>query len=282
MAKWYRHGKVVAERPTSAQLPAKHFSGPYSLPTDKMVVCMAFYWRDFQNAIRLLEWAEELHGMTRFEVVLHTDDRTPITQVKEAAERVFREVHLSFYDYRALGWPAANNHVWREAVSYMELHHPNAPWLFWETDGVPLVPRWLDAIEDAYRRGRKPFAGHIVRGDGPVNYHMNGLGVYPPNVRDYTLRAFTVDQWAELWAWDVAMREETARHTADISHLIGHVWHMDEFGAPTNAVAGRLPTFRTEADVERLARPPMVLFHRNKDLTLIDRLRERKEARRVV
>jgi hypothetical protein len=72
------------------------------------------------------------------------------------------------------------------------------------------------------------------------------------------------------WDWEMVLDTRDIQH--DASHLMQHVWGITN-GKP-DLFAGETAVFRTIQDVRNWVSPLAVTFHRSKDGTLIDRLRE--------
>jgi hypothetical protein len=259
-------GRARESIPPTSLVP--RYSG-HELP---MLIVLPFCRADHWLALKNLEWAETLQRMDPamgldgpfdplpFECLLAADEHTPVSAVERQARRVFQSVELFRYAHPARNtWPQGSNWMFVNVARRIALIE-RRPWLLWETDAVPLTSRWLEAIQLEYRTAGQPFMGAIV---DIARRHMNGQGCYPPDVATWTSRAFSP---AAGEAWDTAMAAETLPHTHAANHLLHNVWLED----------GRyVPTFPTQREVEQLIPPGAVLFHRCKDGTLIDRLRER-------
>jgi len=142
------------------------------------------------------------------------------------------------------------------------------PWLWLEADAIPLRTGWLQQIDLEYRRAGKAFMGSVVPDFG----HMNGVGVYPANTPERIPYALNDTHTA----WDAAMKREMIHDCHDCMPLIQHTWGFDEWGR-AHPYKGSSITFKNREDF-RWITPTAVVFHRNKDGTLLERL---KEARKV-
>jgi hypothetical protein len=60
-----------------------------------------------------------------------------------------------------------------------------------------------------------------------------------------------------------------------------NVWELNDKNEAVTS-GGRVPTFRDQKTVDDAVDFSASLFHRNKDMTLIDRLRERRNAKASV
>lgn len=230
-------------------------------------------------AIKNVKWMFELDGKTNFECMLSWPEGTKqefIDNIREAAKKVFSKVHeFTYPDATETTWPAGANWSWQRAAEWIRLSTDykgngfpfpkvfpdNTPWLFLEADAVPLKRGWMQTLADEYKRGGKPFMGHIVKDMG----HMNGVGVYPNFVAQYAPNAFHVVHSA----WDVALKATTSDLTHNANHLIQHCWVLIN-GQVSHNGDGIMATFRDTGEMHRLIEKDAVLFHRTKDGSLID------------
>jgi hypothetical protein len=240
-----------------------------------MILVLPFCAKDGKAALKNLLWIEELDGRLPFDCVLSHDTETPVEIVRDmtiVANRVFRKTDVFWYPApEKKYWPAAPNWAWQNVARYIEAV-VKQPWLFLEADAVPIRKGWLQDIATEHERGGRPFSGHIVAGMG----HMNGAGVYPPNVSAYSVGAFRTEETA----WDVVLGEDLKIATGGVSAMVHpshtlfqHCWAINPLdGRPWNG-AGEVATFRNVHDVIRLVDTTMAVFHRCKDGSLIDWLR---------
>ena len=141
------------------------------------------------------------------------------------------------------------------------------PWLWFEADMTPLKPGWFRTLEQAYRAAAKPCMGVLVPGMG----HMNGTGIYPFDYAHWAKNAMTCIHSA----WDTEQLKDLAGgKVKDASPLMQHVWGI--IGGKPHPSQGPPPHFKTARELNWLD-PRAVTFHRCKDSSLIDRLRERKK-----
>lgn len=232
----------------------------------EIIVVFPFCHKDAMRLLKNLEWQAEL--ATHWPECVLSYDRSvngnALQQVRTAAGRCYGKIHEANYPNPTPGdWPP--NHAFRETAIAMEKYQK--PWLWFEADIVPLCPDWLPRLNDAYAKcGRKFFAPQVFG-----MWHFNGTGVYPsdtPNIIPNGLRE-------RRTAWDVAMKPEMEHQTADAGCVLQHAWTMSD-GKLHPCGGGREPRFRDRNDL-RLLFPTAVLFHRDKSLSLIDRLRECKK-----
>jgi len=225
-----------------------------------MILCIAFCQKDKATTIRLANWIAELGGTSRHDLLLAFHEDTTPDPIHEILKPHFNHVGGFKISDPETTYPAIANIMWHECVKTVADQF-NVPWFWMEPDAVPLVPEWLDKIEDEYLAAKKPFM--LDRVTTPTRSHNSGVGVYPGRVRDFTLRLWEL---ASI-PWDVFLAEEFTpftHHTGLIHDKFYRVWEDPNSGPPV------FPDFESLSIIE----PGAVLFHRNKDGSLMDRLRE--------
>lgn len=240
-----------------------------------MIVVIPFCKKDGQLAVKNLEWALELDRKVNFNALLAYDEKTPkeiVKRVTELARQLFRNINEYCYDSpHEESWPLAPNHAWQRVAWHFYNTPVKESWFWWEADAVPLRPRWLDDIFDAYTAGGRPFAGHVVE----VMGHFNGVAVYPWNICDFASKAL----FCRAAAWDYVLKEEVGSDkVTPLNDLILHCWNIGTDGWPTNA-DGKCPSFPDEAQMLKFIGFQFALWHRCKDGSLIDRIREHNQKK---
>lgn len=228
-----------------------------------MMVALAYCHKDFIAAEKLFRWMVELDGQQQSHTLVliasHGMDPKKVELVTKSAKAAFHMVHPIMPktpDER--GWPVSSNHLFLSAFHYIK-RLGGSPFLWLEADCVPLKPRWIDSLFGEYLGVGKPFMGCIYESPWP---HLTGCAIYPPDIAKYSPGVLNPG----LQAWDMVDTDSTIKH----SHHTGqfhHEWGNFKYNIP--------PTFPNQASVS-LVREDAVLFHRCKDGSLIDRLRERK------
>lgn len=238
-----------------------------------LIVVYPFCLSDIGLAIKNLEWMARLCGKQDRKIILSYETGTPAQAVATAARKAFADVEINCYK-ELIGsrkWPRGNNHAWQQTVRYYERKGYRNPWIWMETDATPVCADWLERLEGEYRKARKPFMGPIVDEWG----HMNGQAIYPPNVTNYTLRAFSVQDYTPWWAWDLVAVDEIEDYTHNAGHMMRHVWTLTEQGR-ASIREGDAPSFPDWTALGRILDHNTCIFHRCKDGTIIDRLEERR------
>lgn len=235
---------------------------------DDFVVVFSFTNNDVSSMAKLMEWIAEMGTPKTHDALLWYETATEnawLLRIADHASRAFNSVFRGSYRDPQLG----PNGSWISAARQMQTMR--RPWLWMEPDTVPTTEGWLRTLQARYRQQQKPFMGPIV----PHFGHMNGTGIYPWNTPTVCPR--TMAETAQSgWAWDMVMKPEMIHLCHDCSDLHQHAWVESE-GTLQPYGDGVLPTFPTRQSLSRL-QPSAVIFHRNKDLTLIDRLREARRA----
>ena len=228
-------------------------------------VVFAFCNRDAELAIKNLNWMLELEGCSENSVVLCADSDTLqkfLTQAQSLARSCFGNVDSTRYRCgSSVAWPQGANVAFRHSAYRMA--EGNDSWLWLEPDAIPVKPGWLSALEDEYARAGQLFMGPIVPGMG----HQNGVGIYPSDTPFLIPNALATNLPRHI-AWDSAMKPEMIHLCHDAGHLIQHVWGIVD-GNP-NPRIGDSPVFDAVWKLSRWVLPSAVLFHRNKDGSLID------------
>lgn len=245
-----------------------------------MLVVLPFHAGDVSQLANLLIWMGQLRGglawregspgrhYPNHHAVLIADvgvDWAGARKVHDLASAVFPRAELTSTDISVAGWPQGPNALFASACRKCTDTH----WLWLEPDAVPLHRDWLDLIATEYEGCDERFFGCLYPSAQPnlPNVLLSGIAVYPAGWIEGSLcstRAGNV-------AFDVAMTDLVRgswRHTQRIQH----VWGEPDL-APTFPPAGA-PMPRNGFTLAKL-QGNAVIFHRNKDGTLIARLRER-------
>lgn len=229
-----------------------------------MLCVLGIHAGDKAQAIRLLNWLKELGGAKTHRLLMVIALNTDESGVAELALELFEKVDVVRPNEDINGWPQGANSLWDTALR--AIHRHPEPWLWLEPDCVFLSEGCIDSIEEESKSCAKPFMGDDVNVQG-VRRHMSGVAVYPGMAMNYT---------SKLWqlgneAWDVFLADDFIPY-AHFCKTIQHVFW-------TSRSPDIEPTFPNRASLSIL-RPGAVLFHRCKDGSLIDRLREIRDEKR--
>jgi hypothetical protein len=228
-------------------------------------VVFPFHNGDGGLLAKMLEFSFWLGGEQAFEACLAYDYGTRpelAGEVRRAAEKAFaRVIEIRYPVPRYNRWPYAANVAFQYSADFMA--QGDSPWLWCEADAVPLRADWLAQLAREYLQRGRPFFGPVVAGRG----HMNGVGIYPAETPLLAPKAMV----AEWGAWDTDMRPDMIHLCHDASALIQHCWGIVN-GQP-HPYEGGPAEFRRRENLGWVL-PGAVLFHRCKDGSLMDRLRE--------
>lgn len=235
-----------------------------------MLVVLPFYFGDEHLLLNNLEWFKELDGTLDYECLLACDHLTDDSRALKAAQSIFKSVKVFRYQrHPNPAWPFCQNNAFTSVSWHIAGKH-KGPWIWVETDSIPMCKGWLDALWADYQKGGKPFGGHWNHATGV----FNGVAIYPQQVARYSDKMMMAnlldvkDESGQLHQppWDAYGSKQVKPHLHEMNHLMQHIWRDD--------ATGEAWTFPDRATVERVVRPGVVLFHRCKNQSLMARLRE--------
>ena len=144
-----------------------------------MIVCLSFYEGDADAAMKLLEWVRDMgRKLTDHSLLLTVPRGVDAKAHVEASRGTWGSVEAyEFHDRCEAGWPFAANHAWKRSVEYIEFKYGDVPFLWLESDAIPLKPSWIEEIAAEYKACGKNFMGAHSR-KGKSGSHMNGVGVW--------------------------------------------------------------------------------------------------------
>jgi GT2 family glycosyltransferase/ADP-heptose:LPS heptosyltransferase len=243
-----------------------------------MLCCLPFWKGDVEDMARLLTWIRDLTGAGTHKALLVADASVAwadAARIVKLSEQAFAKTHLIVREPSVIGWPYGPNALFETAAD-----HCKEPWLWMETDAVPLHRDWLNLLESEYQAipSHAAFLGCIYPGGNPdvPDRMMSGIAVYPANagqwLRDAQLRPGE--------AFDVGLSRFLTNEKGTSWGRVQHTNRIHQHLGPNRA---NTPTFkdkRTANDQPRVftlasLKPNAVLFHRNKDGTLIELLRQK-------
>lgn len=254
-------------------LPTHKICGMIPKGDNRIIVVLPLCDRDVFIGTKNLRWMAEMDGVNDFDALVSQDSSTyPVLAAEfiEAARKAFRSVTVFKYPMAPeTSWPYGANWAFQSTAWHMM--NLGRPWFWLESDCIPLKPGWMKRWQEEYDKCGKPMMGPIIKGRG----WANGTSVYPANFPDLSPGAMEATEHA----WDWRMEKDTIHLTHDANHLFCHVWGVIDGKAHPSE--GPAPTFPTQREVDRYIDHNAILFHRTKDGSLIDRLRERR-ARQLV
>lgn len=239
-----------------------------------MKIVLPFFYGDVHLILKNLDWYAELQPHYDYDLVLACDNQTNPKDVKAKAEKLFRSVECitypcAYWDNKMMvQWPWPQNNAFANTCRIMSKQ--SEPWFWCETDVVPLCAGWIDTLAQEYAKGGKPFGGHW--NDQNKDYNgmgiFNGVAIYPPRVGKYAKKAITASMEQIQPSWDTYASDQIYPHMHVMNHVMQHMWNL-----PFQEIK-QAPTFPTTNDVAKWVKAGVVLFHRCKDGSLIDRMRE--------
>jgi hypothetical protein len=245
-----------------------------------ILTVIPFHSGDLEQAARLADWIAELDHDTDYpsNILLAMDAGCP-TDIPKAMASKLRgsgvKVHSMFVSVLKNDWPRNANSMFHHVAQYVKDTF-RTPFFWMEPDCIPLKSGWAYALERAYEESPKRFMGAFVTttDTGLPPTHMAGCAVYPNNAIDY-LSKYCDDK--ATTAWDMGMANEMCvQQKAHPTELIQSYYGQRDL-APTFVVQkepGKEYPINT-FDLSQL-KPSAVLFHRNKDATLINALKSKK------
>ncbi len=229
-----------------------------------MLLALAYCDKDYLLAENLFRWMAELDGrQTSHSLFLlasgaiSAERRAVVETAADSAFLFVRRVAAKTIDER--GWPRSCNTMFLTAYHGIRKELGPQPFFWIEPDCTPIKSGWLDEFESEYKQTGKPFMGAVF--DQPVK-HLTGCAIYPADIGKYNAAILSPGNKP----WDVVNPEATLRN-AHHTQKFQHVW-----GDIARNIA---PTFPDQESL-RLVRPDALLFHRCKDFSLAERLREQR------
>lgn len=266
---WEEFVEVVSDWSPDDYPTIDGYDREVSSPTSQGVlfsIVFPFCLRDANGALNLMKWIAEITPRNDHVLVISHDLHTPPTMVElinQEAQKVFNSIKIHSYNPpNPDQWPPTI--AFRSAASFMS--KIGTPWLWMEFDMIPLKPNWIDALQNAYWKCGKSFAGPIV----PDLGHCNGTAIYPPNTPQRIPRALSLTRTA----WDVTMKPEMIGDCANLHPLFFHVWGVEN--GKLHPYIGSPPEFPRGSPLINQIPKEAVVLHRNKSGDLIERLRERR------
>ncbi len=243
-----------------------------------ILLVIPYHQKDAVLAKQLINWMGELHP----EGYLHpcmlacdaSVDRDTQSEIFKLAKPLFSSVELLRIPVPLdrQGWIPGSNFMF-EKVAQTVQECVKLPWLWYEPDCVPLHEAWLDGLATYYYVQPRRFMGTWVDSNqaGMPNRYLEGCAVYDSRAYE-GMKQFTASTTV---GFPIGAAGYTVMRSTN-THLMQHFW-----GKPDLA-----PTFREtkgEGDPENTIpmgylKPDCLSFHRCKDGTLIDILRQRRNS----
>lgn len=219
-----------------------------------MIISYAVCQQDEVVALSTLEWAHHLDGKLPYNAILSVGEGVQGGPLIAAMEKLFQKVTVLNSSDAPNSWPQGKNATFQNLVRYLDSQHSLSleGFLWWEPDAIPLKKGWLATLEAEHLAGGKAFTGYVH----DALKCMECVGIYPPNFMEYSPITGMLCRAAP---WDRCCGAAIIQNVHRANHLMQFVHDID--GCP--------PTFGTDLS---LLRPGAVLFHKNKDGSLIQQL----------
>lgn len=234
-----------------------------------MYVVLPFHFGDSQQALNLLRWVKDLGGAEKYHCLLVADMavgwQTGL-DVMNAAKEAFASATIITNEKAVTSWPEGANSLFFTAARFIQ-ENVKSYWIWLEPDCVPMRSGWLREIEDHYMLAGQLFLGHIYKNTQPEfpREVMSGIAVYPANTAQILFEVQAI-------AWDVHHAQTICDLGAN-TNLIYAFWGQKDL-APT-FVEFKGHNDPVNAMVLENIPKEAVLYHRNKDGTLINLLRRK-------
>lgn len=234
-----------------------------------MTVVIPFCSADANQALTLLEFIEQLGGCQEYDALLVADaavNWAVCVDMLSTANRIFRVAQIITTEVTVVGWPAGANALWLRAAHHCQVM--GTDWLWLEPDAVPLKRGWLVSIDKMRGSG---FFGHVYdcHQEGLPRQLLSGVAVYPSHALSLIGPCIEANPTR---AWDVSSADVVLRHTTP-TKLIHHFY--GEKDLPPTFVEAKTPDSPRNAFTLDQLPEEAVIFHRNKDGTLLSLLRRK-------
>lgn len=242
-----------------------------------LLVVIPFHQGDVLTAADTLNWMRQLNGSKDNPCLLVADSKTGLKAVDSVitiAKMAFDRVSITFAKDCSGGWPIAANKMFKHAAAYVaQREHCSFFWC--EPDCIPLRTDWIRDLGNAYAKCGKDYMGALVPCDkqGMPSTHLNGNAVYPHDV--FVRLGKELDSES---AFDIACAELIVPNAAN-TPLIHHFWGRKDL-APTFVENRKREDPENTMTISNIPRSA-ALFHRCKDRTLTELLRERMKTNSV-
>jgi hypothetical protein len=240
-----------------------------------LLAVLAYHTGDAERTAELLKWIAELDpmGVRPHNCLLVYDDAV----AKEVRIEIGRLAKESF-DYVG-NIPATIKNKWAPNGMFLSAAKwirdcCKSPWLWLESDCVPLKEGWLNDLAEAYEECPKKFMGPLIRASqaGLPDVHLTGCSIYPPDA--YDVYENLKPLYENIVAWDIEAAGVVVPRSKD-TELLFHYWGMKDM--PPVFVREKQRDDPKNFVTLNFLKPNAVLFHRNKDGSLIKLIREKKQ-----
>lgn len=231
-----------------------------------MTTILPVFAGDVYLLLNQLRWIKQLGGAHGHHAIICADaglEWSLCNQAVTLAQESFDSVSVIINEQTVPGWIAGSNSLWVTAAKFCQAQKIDG-WLWLEPDAVPIKKGWLDQLEKAWSNANCKILGAL--------YACNQPGLPPTMVSGvsiYSADAISLYPGGKE-AFDVQLSRGAADQ-CDNTELFQHFWGMPGLPPTFRHVKTLAP--RHAFTLEKL-KPEAVVFHRQKDGTLIELLRK--------
>lgn len=247
-----------------------------------LLLTLPYCAKDSDLLKKCLAWMAELHpeGYPSHSCLLVADSAVAHTtklELQGQAKTMFQTAATMIVQVPQpkQNWPEGPNFMFA-AASRQIAESYRMPWLWFEPDAVPLCRQWLDAIAVAYQNSPRRFLGSLVPSNGQADMppiYLAGCAVYDTQAY-HGMHTFTEGKKA----FDIAAAPYTEPRAIN-TVLMQHFWGQPDL-PPTFAMTPTSESSRNTLSLD-IVHPAAVMFHRCKDGSLIDVLRQKLNSQPV-
>jgi len=236
------------------------------------------------NRINLFAWAINEHGPYpehELLVVASKDAQYLSDKLYLLIQHNFGKKNIeSFEGYIEKGWPIGPNIYWKKTIELLRESGNTSPWLWMETDLVPLREGWIDTLEAEYKSAGKPFMGAIESNkvrtrrnvEAKSGEHMVGIGVYPPEVEKYISDWEFIDDIEKAFDWVLGW--QIAPQTHDGGLILNSYRTRDYRIEDGKVTCNNINTSSNSHDHDRPITSKTILHHGCKDQSIVRLMQE--------
>lgn len=235
-------------------------------PVNVVIPCCI---HDQGQAISLIRWIAELGKVDAQAYLACTRSCAVETMLKEMGNAFTKVGFIEDAQGMESNWREIGSHqksargpnsLFSQIAWYFQIK-TLGPWLFLEPDAVPCHPEWYNRLNASYHNAQMPFFGYKVtslnhKESGDIPTHLSGVAIYPDNTPSLAKQAVLDNEVA----FDITGASEIIPR-AHFTTLIHHHY--------------RAPSFVSQQDLDERVSNEVVIFHANKDLSLLPFLRKR-------
>lgn len=194
-------------------------------------------------------------------IVSRPSDASFSATVFEKIKKLFNQTDIHFFKENGpKGWPSGPNFYWNRTILFLKESENRHPWLWMETDLIPIKSKWLDKIEKEYKNCKKKFMGCIEPASDGYWSHLSGCAIYPHNINKFC----TWWKWVHKKnvAFDLICAKQIIKHSYN-TESICNCFRTSNFELKEGKITAILKNKKTQQGSRS------VLFFEKKDYTNI-------------